>query len=192
MNARDERRAHYAHSRRIPTRWRDNDVYHHINNVIYYEFFDTVINGYLMDAGGLDYAAGETVGFAVETHCQFLQPVRFPEIVDACLRVGHLGRTSVRYEIGIFKVGEESPAAVGYFVHVFVDREMHEPAPIAGRLREAMVALIRTPPSVPPTGQGEAETPLGPPRQVRGRHVLATLSVLTGRGWGRGRLPSPS
>ena len=154
MNARDERRAHYAHSCRIPTRWRDNDVYHHINNVIYYEFFDTVINGYLMDAGGLDYAAGETVGFAVETHCQFLQPIRFPEVVDACLRAGHLGRTSVRYEIGIFKAGAESPAAVGYFVHVFVDRETHEPAPIAGRLREAMVALIRTPLSPPDRSGG--------------------------------------
>ena len=146
MNARDERRAHYAHSHRIPTRWRDNDVYHHINNVIYYEFFDTVINGYLMDAGGLDYAAGDTVGLAVETHCQFLQPIAFPEVVDACLRVGHLGRTSVRYEIGIFRDGEEAPAAVGHFVHVFVDRETHKPAPIAGRLREAMAALMLTSP----------------------------------------------
>ena len=146
MNARDERRAHYAHSRRIPTRWRDNDVYHHINNVIYYEFFDTVINGYLMDAGGLDYAAGETVGLAVETHCQFLRSVRFPEVVDACLRVGHLGRTSVRYEIGIFRDGEEAPAAVGHFVHVFVDRETQKPAPIVGRLRTAMSALIVTSP----------------------------------------------
>ena len=95
-----------------------------------------------MDAGGLDFAAGETVGFAVETRCQFLQPVAFPEVVDACLRVGHLGRTSVRYEIGIFRDGEESPAAVGYFVHVFVDRVTQKPAPIAGQLRAAMEALI--------------------------------------------------
>ncbi len=152
MNARDERREQYAHSRRIPTRWRDNDVYHHINNVVYYEFFDTVINGYLMDAGGLDYRAGESVGFAVETHCQFLQPIRFPEVVDACLRVGHLGKTSVRYEIAIFKAGEESAAAVGYFVHVFVDRQTHRPVPIAGQLREAMSALIRTPLNPQPAG----------------------------------------
>ena len=152
MNARDERRAHYAHSRRIPTRWRDNDVYHHLNNVIYYEFFDTVINGYLMDAGGLDYRAGESVGFAVETHCQFLQPIRFPEVVDACLRVGYLGRTSVRYEIAIFKASEESAAAVGYFVHVFVDRQTHRPVPIAGQLREAMSGLIRTPLNPQPAG----------------------------------------
>lgn len=136
-----ERRKHYRHQRQIPTRWRDNDVYHHINNVTYYEFFDTLINGYLMDAGGLDFRAGETVGFAVETHCQFLQPVRFPEAVDACLRVGHLGKSSVRYEIAIFKAGDERPAAVGYFVHVFVDRQTHQPVRIAGQLREAMRAL---------------------------------------------------
>lgn len=141
MNPKDARREHYRHQRRIPTRWRDNDVYHHINNVIYYEFFDTVINGYLMDAGGLDYRAGESVGFAVETHCQFLQPVRFPEVVDACLRMGHLGNSSVRYEVAIFKVGEASAAAVGYFVHVFVDRQSQQPARISGRLREAMRAL---------------------------------------------------
>ena len=94
--AKDERRAHYRHSRQIPTRWRDNDVYHHINNVIYYEFFDTVINGYLMDVGGLDLGEQRRrfrIGFAVETHCQFLKPIRFPEVVDACLRVGVLGNS---------------------------------------------------------------------------------------------------
>ena len=137
-----ERREHYKVSRRIPTRWRDNDVYHHINNVIYYEFFDTVINGYLMEAGGLDYSGGESVGFAVETHCQFLKPISFPDEVDACLRVGVLGNSSVRYEIGIFKAGDEEPAAVGYFVHVFVDRLTREPARISGRMREAMEALL--------------------------------------------------
>jgi acyl-CoA thioester hydrolase len=136
-----ERREHYKHFRQIPTRWRDNDVYHHVNNVIYYEFFDTVINGYLMDAGGLDYSEGESVGFAVETHCQFLKPVRFPEIVDAGLRVGKLGHSSVRYEIGIFKQGEDDPAAVGYFVHVFVDHASNTPTRIEGQLRQAMEAL---------------------------------------------------
>ena len=130
------------HCRQIPTRWRDNDVYHHINNVIYYEFFDTVINGYLMDEGGLDFSAGESVGFAVETHCQFLKPIRFPEVVDACLRVSKLGNSSVRYEIGIFKPGDEEPAAVGYFVHVFVDRETRQPVRIIGRMRRAMEALL--------------------------------------------------
>ncbi len=142
MNPKDERREHYKHSRAIATRWRDNDVYHHINNVIYYEFFDTVINGYLMEAGGLDFSAGDQVGFAVETHCQFLQPIQFPDVVDACLRVGKLGNSSVRYEIGVFKVGNEAPAAVGYFVHVFVDRLTGAPTRISGRLREAMEALF--------------------------------------------------
>ncbi len=142
MNPKDERREHYRVTRRIPTRWRDNDVYHHINNVIYYEFFDTVINGYLMEAGGLDFSGGEMVGFAVETHCQFLKPIQFPEAVDACLRVAKLGNSSVRYEIGIFKVDDVEPAAVGYFVHVFVDRLTRKPARISGRLREAMEALL--------------------------------------------------
>ena len=144
--AKDERRAHYRHSRQIPTRWRDNDVYHHINNVIYYEFFDTVINGYLMDVGGLDFSGGASVGFAVETHCQFLKPIRFPEVVDACLRVGALGNSSVRYEIGIFKPGDEEPAATGYFVHVFVDRLTQEPLRISGKLRAAMEALLSSAP----------------------------------------------
>ncbi len=152
MNPKDERRAHYKHQLRIPTRWRDNDVYQHVNNVIYYDFFDTVINGYLMAVGRLDFSAGDTVGFAVETHCQFLKPVQFPEMVDACLRVGLLGRSSVRYEIGIFKSDEAEPAAVGYFVHVFVDRLTRKPAPISGRLREAMQALQM--PAPPDAAQG--------------------------------------
>ena len=136
-----ERRQHYKYRRQIPTRWRDNDVYHHINNVVYYEFFDTVINGCLMERGGLDYRAGESIGFAVETHCQFLKPVCFPAVIDACLRVSRLGSSSVRYEIGIFIVGDDEPAAVGYFVHVFVNRRTGEPTPIKGQLRRAMTIL---------------------------------------------------
>ena len=142
MNPKGERRERYKHQLRIPTRWRDNDVYHHVNNVIFYDFFDTVINGYLMAVGGLDFSAGDSVGFAVETHCQFLRPISFPEEVDACLRVGLLGKSSVRYEIGIFKAGDEEPAAVGYFVHVFVDRLTRKPVRISGRLREAMEGLL--------------------------------------------------
>ncbi len=142
MNPRDERREHYKHQRRIPTRWRDNDVYHHVNNVVYYEFFDTVINGYLIEAGGLDFSAGDIVGFAVETRCQFLQPLQFPELVDACLRVGKLGNSSVRYEIGIFKHGEAEPSAVGHFTHVFVDRLSRAPRRVSGQLRRAMEALL--------------------------------------------------
>lgn len=141
-NPTKSRREHYKHFLHIPTRWRDNDVYHHVNNVIYYEFFDTVINGYLMQHGGLDYAHGETVGFAVETHCQFMKPIRFPEVVEAGLRVAKLGNSSVRYEIGIFKPDEDDPAAVGYFVHVFVNRQTNQPTRIDGILRKAMEALL--------------------------------------------------
>lgn len=141
MNPKQERREHYKHFRQIPTRWRDNDVYHHINNVIYYEFFDTVINGYLMKQGGLDFSNGDMVGFAVETHCQFLKPIRFPDVIEAGLRVAKLGNSSVRYEIGIFKVDDKEPSAVGYFVHVFVNRETQEPTRIAGQLRQAMEAI---------------------------------------------------
>ena len=142
MNPKHERREHYKVSRRIPTRWRDNDVYHHINNVIYYEFFDTVINGFLMEAGGLDFSGGQQVGFAVATGCQFFKPISFPDEVDACLRVGKLGNSSVRYEIGIFRVDDEAPAAVGSFTHVFVDRVTRQPTRIEGKLREAMQTLL--------------------------------------------------
>ena len=142
MNPRNERRERYGHQRRLQTRWRDNDIYQHINNVVYYEFFDTVINGYLIDAGRFDPRESPVIGYAVESHCQFLKPIRFPVAVDACLRVGKLGQSSVRYEIGIFKPGEDEPAAVGYFVHVFVDRVTEKPTRITGQLREAMAALL--------------------------------------------------
>lgn len=137
-----ERRAHYPHFLTIPTRWRDVDMYAHVNNVVFYAYFDTVIGDYLMRAGGLDYVNGTTVGFAVETHCQFLKPLAFPEIVDAGLRVSKLGNTSCRYEIGIFKQDEDDPCAVGYFVHVFVDRQSQRPTPIAGQMRTALEQLV--------------------------------------------------
>ena len=128
-NPKDEHRENYKHFLTIPTRWRDNDVYQHINNVVYYEFFDTVINSYLIEHGGLDILEGESVGFAIETHCQFLAPIRFPDIVEAGLRVARIGNSSVRYEIAIFKAGDTSPVAIGYFVHVFVNRETNTPTP---------------------------------------------------------------
>ena len=142
MDAREEQRENYPHVKRIPTRWRDNDVYRHINNVVYYEFFDTVINGYLIEAGGLDISQSPAVGFSVETSCQFLKPIRFPQVMDVGLRVAALGNSSVRYEIGIFIAGDDEPAAVGYFVHVFVDRETMQPTRITGDLRRAMNALM--------------------------------------------------
>jgi len=122
-----ETRAAYRHFLAIPTRWMDNDIYGHVNNVVYYSYFDTVVNEYLIREGGLDIAGGTTIGLAIETFCQFHQPLAFPEVIDAGLRVGKLGNSSVRYEIGLFRQGEEDPAATGHFVHVFVDRRTRKP-----------------------------------------------------------------
>src|SRR4028119_748928 len=97
------RRTEFPHLLRIPTRWNDNDVYGHVNNVEYYAFFDTVINAWLIAEGGLDIHGGSTIGLCAESHCEFKAALAFPEAVDACLRVGHLGRSSVRYEIGLFR-----------------------------------------------------------------------------------------
>ncbi len=137
-----ERRSNYVHFQSIQTRWMDNDVYQHVNNVVYYSFFDTVINQYLILEGGLDYEHGAIIGFAVESHCQYLLPIKFPEVIDVGVRVGHLGNSSVRYEIGIFKQGQDEPAALGYFVHVFVNRESGTPTPIGGQLRDVLTRLI--------------------------------------------------
>lgn len=137
----DEHRANYVHFQTIQTRWMDNDVYQHVNNVVYYSFFDTVINEYLILKDGLDYTNGSIVGFAVESHCQYMQPISFPEVIDVGIRVGHLGNSSVRYEIGIFKKDEEKPAAIGYFVHVFVERVTGKPTAIIGTIRNALISL---------------------------------------------------
>jgi acyl-CoA thioester hydrolase len=131
----------YPHRRSIPTRWKDNDVYGHVNNVEYYSYFDTVINEYLIAEGGLDIAAGEVIGLCAESHCEFHGPLTFPETVEAGLRVGHLGRSSVRYEIGLAGEGSDELAATGWFVHVFVDRESRLPVEIPPRLRAALEAL---------------------------------------------------
>ncbi len=143
-NPKDERRENYPHFLTIPTRWRDNDVYQHVNNVVFYAYFDTVINEYLINVAGLDYTKGETVGFAVESHCQFIQPVKFPDVLDAGLRVAKLGNSSCRYEIAIFKEGDDTPSAAGYFVHVFVDKETTRPTPITGQMRVALEKLLVT------------------------------------------------
>lgn len=134
-------RAAYPHFARIDTRWKDNDVYGHVNNVEYYSYFDTVINRYLIRHGGLDIHRGAQIGLCVESHCRFADSLAFPETVDAGLRVAHLGRSSVRYEIGLFREGSDAPAAEGWFVHVFVDRETRRPAPLNGELRAALTAI---------------------------------------------------
>jgi acyl-CoA thioester hydrolase len=131
----------------ITTRWMDNDVYGHVNNVVYYAFFDTVINRYLIEVGGLDIHEGTVIGLAVETSCTFAGSVRFPEAVIAGLRVAHLGKSSVRYEVGIFVDGDDAARAFGAFTHVFVDRKTRRPVPIEGVLRDALdrVAVRATP-----------------------------------------------
>ena len=137
MNARDG----YRHFLPISTRWKDNDVYGHVNNVEYYSYFDTVINTYLIAEGGLDIHHGATIGLCAESHCRFVGPIAFPETIEAALRVEHLGNSSVRYGIGLFREGQAKPAAEGCFVHVFVDRISRRAAPLPDRLRQALQRL---------------------------------------------------
>ena len=131
----------YPHRALITTRWKDNDVYGHVNNVEYYSFFDTVINEYLITEGGLDITGGAVIGLCAESHCSYHGPLAFPGTVEAGLRVGHLGRSSVRYEIQLRSQGAAEPAAEGWFVHVFVERESRRPVAIPDRLRGALESL---------------------------------------------------
>jgi acyl-CoA thioester hydrolase len=133
----------FAHFAGITTRWIDNDVYGHINNVVYYEFFDTVVNGYLIAQGALDIAKGETIGLVVETHCNYFKPVAFPDKLRAGLRVAKLGTSSVRYEVGIFRNDDDTAAAQGHFVHVYVDRTTNKPVPLPAALKQALGKLVR-------------------------------------------------
>jgi acyl-CoA thioester hydrolase len=132
----------YPYWQRIPTRWMDNDVYGHVNNVVYYSYFDTVINTWLIERAGLDIHAGALIGLCAESHCKFLAPIEFPQIVLAGLRVEKLGRSSVRYGIALFVEGADTPAAEGHFVHVFVDRATRKAAPIGGVMRGALAGLM--------------------------------------------------
>ena len=135
------RRADFPRVHRITTRWDDNDAYGHVNNVRYYAFFDTAINEWLVREGGLDIQGGDVIGLCAESHCTFAAPLAFPDDVEVGLRVGQLGRTSVRYELGVFAAGVEEPAADGWFVHVFVNRATRRPAEPPPRLRAALERL---------------------------------------------------
>jgi acyl-CoA thioester hydrolase len=136
-----EGRDAYRTFRTISTRWMDNDVYGHVNNVVYYSFFDTAVNGYLIEAGALDIHRGEVIGLVVETRCNYFAPLEFPQTVEAGLRVAHIGSSSVRYEVGLFAAGAPESAAAGHFVHVYVDRTTRRPAPLPDALRAALEAL---------------------------------------------------
>lgn len=133
-----EQRSSYFHFRTMPTRWMDNDVYAHVNNVNYYSFFDTLLNRYLIDEGGFNFMEDQTIGIAVETYCRFHKSFAYPEEIQGGLRIGHLGTSSVRYEIGLFAEGEESARADGHFIHVFVNRPTNQPLAIPAPLRAAL------------------------------------------------------
>ncbi len=143
MTTSPPRRDEYVHLLPIQTRWEDNDVYGHVNKVVYYSYFDTAINHWLVDVGGLDIHSGEAIGLVVESHCQFVAPASYPEDLDAGLRVGKVGRSSVRYEAAVFRRGKDELCAHGHVVHVLVDRATRRPVPIAEPLRRALEGLVR-------------------------------------------------
>lgn len=136
-----ETRDRYRHFLAIPTRWMDNDVYGHVNNVVYYSYVDTIVNRYLVEEGGLDIHGGRVIGIVVESHCTYHAPVAFPDVLDGALRVGRIGTSSVRYEVAVFRQGIGTAAATARFVHVFVDRETMRPVPIPQDLRAALERL---------------------------------------------------
>lgn len=141
-------RATYSYFQTVPTRWKDNDRYGHVNNVEYYSYFDTVLNGYLIDQGGLDIHHGAVIGYIAESNCKFLRSAAYPDVLEVGLRVGKLGNSSVRYELGLFKRGEDAPCAEAWIVHVFVDRATNRPHAIPDGIRAAL-ARLQTPPAPP-------------------------------------------
>ena len=134
-------RGAYRAFRSIGTRWMDNDAYGHVNNVVYYSWFDTVVNGHLIEQGVLDIHRGEVIGLVIETHCNYFSSIEFPQTVEAGLRAAHIGRSSVRYEVGLFAEGEPLTAAKGHFVHVYVDRATRRPAALPEKLKSVLEAL---------------------------------------------------
>lgn len=134
-------RSAYPVFRPITTRWMDNDVYGHVNNVVYYSWFDTAVNAYLIEQGALDIEAGQVIGLVIETQCNYFAPLAFPQTVHAGIRVAHMGKSSVRYEVGLFAEGSDTAAACGHFVHVYVDRENRRPAPLPDVLKTTLETL---------------------------------------------------
>ena len=135
-------RADYRQFRAIPTRWLDNDAYGHVNNVVYYGWFDTAVNALLVEWGLLDIQHGATIGWVVETGCRYYRSISFPEVVEAGVRIAQLGNSSVRWEVGIFTAGEDSAAAQGHFVHVYVNRASRRPLPLPEAWRSQLSPLI--------------------------------------------------
>ena len=137
-----ESRSAYRAFRNIGTRWSDNDVYGHVNNVVYYSWFDTAVNGLLIEQGAIDIYTGKVIGLVIETQCNYFAPLAFPEPVVAGIRVAHIGSSSVRYEVGLFPADESQLcAARGHFIHVYVDRDTRRPAPLPPELLSVLETL---------------------------------------------------
>ena len=134
----------FRHFQAIPTRWADNDVYGHVNNVVYYSFFDTVVNQYLIEQRALNLETSTVIGLVVETQCEYFGPIRFPDVVHAGLRVAKVGNSSVRYEIGLFRNEEKTASAQGYFVHVYVDRASRRSTAVPADMRAALEKIVFT------------------------------------------------
>ena len=134
-------RSDFPHLCEIPTRWADNDVYGHVNNVQYYSYFDTAVNRFLIDKGALDIHTDQVVGYVVETGCSYFSGVAFPDVLHVGIRVTRLGTSSVRYEVALFRNDDEEPSAAGHFVHVYVDRRTGKSAPIPEVARSVLSAI---------------------------------------------------
>lgn len=144
MSMRDATREQFPHLTTLDTRWMDNDAYGHVNNVVYYSFFDTVVNRWLIERGVLAVETSSSIGLVVETKCEYFGPLTFPDRVVAGLRVAHVGTSSVRYEIGLFRNDDERVAAAGHFVHVYVDRASRRPIKVPEDVRAALATLTTT------------------------------------------------
>ena len=137
------RRDGFSHFTTLTTRWADNDAYRHVNNVAYYAFFDTAVNQQLIEAGVLDIEGSPTVGLVVETQCRYFAPISFPDRVTVGLRVAHMGSSSLRYELAVFRNEDIEAAAEGHFVHVYVDRASNRPVPLPAAVRAAVAPLLK-------------------------------------------------
>jgi acyl-CoA thioester hydrolase len=138
---RAQARSAYPVFRPITTRWMDNDAYGHVNNVVYYSWFDTAVNAYLIEHGALDIHQGEVIGLVIETQCNYFASLAFPQTVHAGIRVAHVGTSSVRYEVGLFAEDSDTAAACGHFVHVYVNRENRRPVPLPEALKTTLETL---------------------------------------------------
>ena len=143
MTDAQQRRDEFTVVRPVPTRWMDNDHYGHVNNVAYYSFFDTAVNGFLIEAAGIDIRELPAIGIVAESGCQFLSAISFPDTVHAGLAVERLGTSSIVYRIALFRNDEADPCAIGRFVHVYVDRNSRRPVPIPGAIRAVVEGLKR-------------------------------------------------